>query len=818
MVKPPMDAQFASMPKELLALPQWIGWLSVVGEGRPAGLPNGRSTKVLKKQAKPHKLPIDPTTGGLASTTDPRTWSFFDDASSAAMKWSLTGIGFVFTDSDSYCGVDIDNGRDPETGQIREWAWTIIRSLDSYTEVSPSGTGVHIIVRGTLPHGKGNQAKHHDGKVEMFSRKRYFTFTGIHVDGAQSEILNRQDALLTLHAQLFGRRKSRNAERRSQAPSPPPIDDVDLIAKARSAENGPKFDRLWSGQWEGDYASQSEADLALCCILAFWVQNDAARIDSFFRQSGLMRDKWDREDYRERTINAAVAKTSDTYKPRGRSGSRRPGKAPVTQESGSPTSQPVPDLVRFAHTDIGNAERLVALYGSEIRFCIEMGKWLVWDGRRWVINDSRNVKRLFKKTIREMHQQAADIADAAAREKAEKHARQSEAAMKIRAALECAEHEEGIGISAGELDRHPYLLNCENGTLDLQTGHLGRHERGDLITKLVHCSYRSYATCPRFMRFLYAIMGDNPEAEPTGRAERLVTYLQKCFGYALTGDVSEKVVFCFFGSGNNGKTTLLEIIRFILTEYSAQVLIDTLMAHKSRESSASMADLADLRGARFVTSSEAEEGQMLAVAKLKYLTQGMGDIKACRKYENPIVFTATHKLFLDANHKPIVRGGEKAVWNRLKPVPFLVTIPPEAIDKALLEKLKGEAEGILAWMVEGCRRWLCEGLGDPPEVFKASVTWKAESDRFSAFLEEQYEFDPNGWVSVADAWRSYLAWCDANRERDHMAKTTFDAKLQELGCRKGVREAGTVRVWIGIRRRGEDSTASDKVTASDTKS
>src|SRR5437870_6474485 len=138
----------------------------------------------------------------------------------------------------------------------------------------------------------------------------------------------------------------------------------------------------------------------------------------------------------------------------------------------------------------------------------------------------------------------------------------------------------------------------------------------------------------------------------------------------------------------------------------AQVLIDSLTVHRSRESSTSLSDLADLRGTRFVTTSEAEQGQRLAVGKLKYLTQGMGEIKTCRKYENPIKFTATHKLFLDANHKPIIRGAEKAVWNRLKPVPFTVTISTKEMDKGLLGKLKCEAEGILAWMIDGCRLWM----------------------------------------------------------------------------------------------------------------
>src|SRR5262249_34456036 len=155
-------------------------------------------------------------------------------------------------------------------------------------------------------------------------------------------------------------------------------------------------------------------------------------------------------------------------------------------------------------------------------------------------------------------------------------------------------------------------------------------------------------------------------------------------GYALTADVSERCVWCLFGKGNNGKTTLLETIRSLLAEYSTQVLIDSLMVHRSRESNASLSDLSSLRGARFVTTSEVESGQTLAVAKLKYLTAGMGMIKTCRKYENPFEFEASHKLFLDANHKPRVRGAEDAVWSRLKPIPFSVTIPNHEIDPHLI--------------------------------------------------------------------------------------------------------------------------------------
>ena len=289
------------IPLELRALPQWVAWWSVIGGGVRLKLPSGGYTRALKKQEKPHKLPINPRTGGLAATMRANDWSSFEDALAATDKWSLTGSGFVFTASDPYAGVDLDNCRNRETGEIAEWAWVIIRTLDSYTEVSPSGTGVHAIVRGQLPSGRGNQIPHHGGKVEMFSRDRYFTFTGILVDGTPTGVCDRHAELLSLHSELFASRRS-NAIVRDSAPSSPQASDAELVEKACHAKNGAKFERLWNGRWESDYPSQSEADSALCCLLAFWTRNDPRRMDSLFRQSGLMRDKWDNGSYAKRTI------------------------------------------------------------------------------------------------------------------------------------------------------------------------------------------------------------------------------------------------------------------------------------------------------------------------------------------------------------------------------------------------------------------------------------------------------------------------------------------------------------------------------------
>jgi putative DNA primase/helicase len=782
----------AAIPKELLDHGQWIAWWAVIGTDKRVRLPSGGLTGRLKVQEKPHKLPINPHTGGLASVTKKATWGNCQEAVQAAERWSLSGVGFVFTDDDPFTGVDLDKCRDQETGVISKWARQIIDELNSYTEVSPSGTGVKITIRGNLPKGFRNRKSVEIGQIEFYSRVRYFTYTAQHLEGTPTGIEDRHQELLKVHARIF------RATKGSTMPTPEGLSDAarrsdgELIERATSATDGEKFQRLWSGEWASKYNSQSEADMALCCILAYWTDNNAARIDSLFRQSALMREKWERQDYRQRTIEAAVARTRGPK-------ARRARITEVEMESGV-----APDLLSFPHTDTGNAERLVAMFGNDIRFCPELKKWLAWDGRRWSCGDVRHVKRLFKKTIREMYRQAADVQDKRQREEAERHARKSESANAINAALACAECEEQIFVSSGDLDQNPFFLNVLNGILDLRTGRLSEHNRAYLITKLVKAKYRANADCPQFKTFLNRILTPGHDSEVCTSPAGLIGYVQKCFGSACTGDVSDKAVFCLFGTGNNGKTTLLEAIRHILAEYSTQVMIDSLMAHQGRESSGSLADLADLRGARFVTTSETEQGSRLAVGKLKYLTQGMGKIKTCRKYENPIQFEATHKLFLDANHTPEIRGAEKAVWNRLKPIPFLVTIAPEEIDKHLLEKLKAEAEGILTWLVAGCLRWQHEGLGDPPEVTEAAITWRAESDRFPVFLQEKCLLTGRGWVPISQLWRAYQQWCEENREQGRLAKPAFEEELQKRGCHKSVRESGTVRVWIGIALRADD--------------
>lgn len=457
-----------------------------------------------------------------------------------------------------------------------------------------------------------------------------------------------------------------------------------------------------------------------------------------------------------------------------------------------------PDLLSYGFNDSGNAERLIALHGKSILFCHALKKWLVWDGRRWAVDEVDYARKLAKEAMLEFLRQAVEAHNDAA----ERFAKQSLDARRIGSLLLLAECE--IPVRPDELDTHPYLLNFMNGTVDLRTSEIRSHDRADLITKLIHYDYRPHAPCPRWLAFLDEIMGGGADAgEPElARAERLIEYLQRALGYSLTSCTNEKAVFVPFGDGDNGKSTLLSTVYQLAEEYSVLLQVDTLMVRQ--ESNNTQADLADLRGARFVQTSETEEGQRLAQGKLKRITQGMGKIKAARKYENPIEFPETHKLWIDTNRKPTIRDADdRATFNRLHPIPFTVRVPKDRIDRELPQKLLGEAEGILAWLVAGARSWFQSGLRKPPEVQAANDQWRSESDQLGRFIEECCTTREALSTSTSGLYGKYKEWSEAGNETP-MAAAVFATKLAGRGHEKKHTKTGDR--YLGIAHRAEPGT------------
>lgn len=269
--------------------------------------------RVEARDGEATKVPVDPATGGYASVTEPATWSEYAEAVAYYRAGDdADGVGFVFTAEDPYTGVDLDTCREPETGRVADWAQDVLRRLESYTEVSPSGTGFHVIVEGAVPTGEYRR-----GDLEMYDRDRYFTVTGERVPGAPATVEERAAALRVVHREyIAGDDEAEDAPAGDMAERDGvAVSDEELIEKAMQAANGEKFRALWNGETAG-YPSQSEADLALCGLLAFWTGGDSARMERLFARSGLVREKWQtRPDYRERTIQTAIRGCSEFYDP-----------------------------------------------------------------------------------------------------------------------------------------------------------------------------------------------------------------------------------------------------------------------------------------------------------------------------------------------------------------------------------------------------------------------------------------------------------------------------------------------------------------------
>jgi putative DNA primase/helicase len=442
----------------------------------------------------------------------------------------------------------------------------------------------------------------------------------------------------------------------------------------------------------------------------------------------------------------------------------------------------VPDLLRYLRNDYGNSQRLVALHGDDLRYCHEMRKWLVWDGRRWKPDTTGEACRLAKRTMVEFVKQAFEADD----EELQSFAIGSLNERRISRLLILAQSE--IYVEPHELDAHPVLLNTLNGTVQLDTGELRPHRREDYLTKLVHVEYHPDAKCPRWQRFISEILHQN-----------LHGYLQRALGYSLTGITIEKAVFCLHGPGNSGKTTLVAIFHELIAEYAVVIQADTLMARK-HDSNNTQADLCDLRGARFARTSECEASQRLSQSRLKAITQGMGSIKATRKYENPITFPETHKLWLDTNERPgITNVDDQATLNRLHSIPFAKAIPAEEIDEHLGEKLRAEAEGILAFAVAGSVEYFEKGLDKPPEVEASTEAWRAENDNVGRFIDACCVTGDGLSARAADIYSAYRQWAEKSGERIVASDREFSARLISRGHQRKEDKRGRHYEAIGLR-------------------
>lgn len=473
-------------------------------------------------------------------------------------------------------------------------------------------------------------------------------------------------------------------------------------------------------------------------------------------------------------------------------GSAPHGEQPQDQLSDGPTINP---------SDLGNARRLVRDHGEDIHYCTRFAKWYEWRDGYWRDDETDEIVRLAKATVGTIYSDAANTTDESERKALAKHALKSEGEQRIHAMIGLAESEPGIPIRPDELDCDPWLLTVKNGTLDLRTGKLGPHRREDLITKRAPVTFDPDASCIRWTAFLESIFAGDAD---------LIRFVKRALGYSLSGSTRERVLFILHGVGRNGKGTMLEVVRAILgPDYSSDTPTDTLLVKRD---SGIPNDIAKLRGARFVTASEVDEGRRLAEATVKKLTGG--DMVSARFMRGEFFdFMPAFKLWLGTNHKPDIRGTDRAIWDRLRTIPFGVRFvkpdeEPDApvelhADPLLREKLLEEAPGILAWMVQGCLEWQRDGLGYPKAVKDATAGYRAEMDILGNFISDCCVVSESAHATAKDLYGAYNRWCESTGEKP-MTQTMVGKRLTERGFDSAQVGKVRARTWIGIGIRSEE--------------
>jgi putative DNA primase/helicase len=422
------------------------------------------------------------------------------------------------------------------------------------------------------------------------------------------------------------------------------------------------------------------------------------------------------------------------------------------------------DLAALGETDTDNAQRFARRFGAKAIHTPGRG-WLVYDGKRWRRDDLLQVTELAKQTARLIADEAQHLDIDAARAARSKFAAQSLGKGALDRMLDLAKSL--LAVEDDRLDADAWLLNVENGTIDLRTGRREKHDPRDLLTKITPVRANRSAKCPLFKKFLRRI---------TGGDAGLRTFIQKAVGYSLTGSTTEQAFFFVHGkSGNNGKSTLVNLIRDMLGDYGCHTPTETLLTKQYDNNIP--ADLARLAGARMVTAIEANFNRHLDEAKIKAMTGGE-PIVARFMRQNFFPFVPEFKLWLVANDRPRVRGTDDAFWRRVRVIPLDITIPSAERDLDLPTKLRAEWSGILAWAVRGCRRWQASGLDQPTAVRSATKGWQQEMDALKAFVAEQLIIASGYKIPSSQLFDRYKKWC-ADHGEEPLTVQDFKAKLQE---------------------------------------
>lgn len=745
--------------------------------------------KMEKRSGRPTKVPYNPRTGNMAKTNDPSTFADFNTAMKAYAIGGWDGIGYRV--SEGIGAIDIDHCI-REDGSLNDVAASILGIFPTaYFEKSPSGTGLRGFFKLSpdFAYDKTvyyiNNRKH---GLEVYlpgTTNRFVTVTG---DMFRSGTVTQDDKALQTALDTFMKRSTRVSSKTVEPCSY--LDDDGVIAHASASESGDKFKALYAGNWEEGYDSQSDADMALVSILAFWCGNVEEQIDRIFRTSGLMRDKWDRHTgdstYGQITIRNAVSTNSEIYTPIACSSAEDDFET-LDDEKGSEVLTFDPDLShitltieemqphtkpRYQRDEIGIGYAFADYFKPIARFDRERGIWYVYDGKVWQPDENAlAVAELAKILADRLYTFALQITDEDTRNRYIKRVQKLQMRKNRRTMIEDAKSV--YPVSHTIFDRNTDLFNCQNGTLNLTTGEFRPHDPADFLTMLSGVTYDPDAACPRWEQFISEVMCNDAD---------LALYLQKALGYALTGDTSLECLFILYGAtSRNGKGTTMETFLKIMGDYgktSNPEMLSTKLGNIN--ASGPSEEIARLAGVRFVNISEPEKKITFNAALVKRMT-GNDTLNARFLHENSFDFRPNFKIFINTNYKPSVSDMTLFYSNRLKLIPFKRHFEEHEQDKGLKAFFAEEQSqsAIFNWCYAGYKLFRKQGLDDPTAVTEATKEYQDESDRIGQFVDAWLEEGEAFEERTSAVYNIYGQWCEKYGYRKENS-TNFNNAIQRF--------------------------------------
>ena len=689
----------------------------------------------------------------MAKTNDMNTFCDYETAVNKADAYD--GIGFCVGNGIS--AMDLDNCINDD-GTLLPFAQDIVDIMKgSYIEKSPSSKGLRIIIR--TDDFKYDKIKYliNNQKLglEVYvsgATNRFVTVTGnAYRDGVISNMTDKLQIVLDKY--MLRPNITKPAATQSSQSF---LTDETLFKKACTASNGKAFIALWKGD-TSKYGSHSEADLALCNMLAFWCGRDIEQMDRMFRRSGLMRDKWDRKQsgttYGGITLSKAAGNAYETYKP---GNNKKTNKNIINSKTGIKTLDSITpnNNKRYAWSDIGNGNLFGDWYKDIARYVPERKKWFVFDGKAWR-SDTGNIKvmSLCKCLANELMIYALSIKDEKARNTYIEFVRRWQSRRSRETILKDAQDVHAVSMTI--FDNKPYLLNCINGTLNLHEGKFYKHSPNDMLTKVANVKYNPQASCDRWIKFVDEVMSDDMEK---------AVFLQKALGYALTGDTRYEALFILYGATTrNGKGTCMETFLKITGDYGKVARPETIGMKLNNSSTGPTEDIARLAGARFVNISEPDKKLKLSAALVKTLT-GNDTVNARFLHENSFDFRPQFKIFINTNYLPQVTDITLFNSGRVNIIPFNRHFKSQEQDKGLKNEFaKSEnLSGILNWCIEGYKKLQMDGFEIPRSVIIATQSYQHDSDKIGLFIEECLIKDNTREVRSSYVYKAYSNWCEDN--------------------------------------------------------